>query len=192
MLRMNGENNLFGDRLVPTEYLLIIHPSERTAQKVSQLKQRLWEMFGAFPSGRSMAHISLVNFFLDMNREEKIIEGIERVVNGHKPFEVRLRDFDQFPDSKTIFINVIDQEPVRNLTLDLVTYFRLNYVTGKYLHATLTPHMTVARKLEELQFQMASEILEGQEFRDAFLVDKVVLLKRIDGKLKEYKTFHIE
>lgn len=174
-------------------YFIAIIPPEPVYSKALQLKHYFKEYYNSRAALNSPPHITLhMPFKWKENKEEVLIESLERFVAPRKSFEVKLKNFSGF-EPRVIFIDVDKNEILDSLQKQLKRFckMKLNLFNADYKELAFHPHVTLAfRDLKKPEFYMAWEEFKEKKFEATFQVNTVTLLKH-DGEVwKEFKTYH--
>jgi hypothetical protein len=90
------------------EYLLIIELDEQTKAKVFGIKHQ-FSLLGCKNAFNLVPHLTICNFLLHQNKEEKLVTRFESFIKCFSPFTVVLNGFQTF-NNKTISIKVDDSD----------------------------------------------------------------------------------
>ncbi len=167
------------------EYLLVLNPHEDLRKRIMLIKEKFFEAYKADAVRFSKPRIALANFVQYEMKEERLVNRLNTLAMGHRPFKVEMKDFGSFP-SNTIHINVTSQFPIQNL----VERIRTDALPIMKLRNTDKPHffmeynISIARKLQPLQYENAWVEYRNKHFTGRFIADGMLLLKRPAGTLK--------
>lgn len=160
------------------EYLLIIPPDNRTSVDVFMMKTSFKQSYGCSHAAGLKPHITLVNFILDERNERRIIGYFDRFSKSVDSFEVTLDGFGKFLQH-TIYVNVQTKAPAVKIVKDLRSRFSNLLRTEEHRpHFITTPHLTVARGMNEDQHIKAWTDWKDKKYNSQFRADKMELLKR--------------
>ncbi|MBC8045430.1 MAG: 2'-5' RNA ligase family protein [Fimbriimonadaceae bacterium] len=152
---------------------------------VRKIKAELKTIIGKYPSSTADPHNTLFDFEADEEKLKVFDRKIQMICNSVEPFTITCIDFGEFYWNKTIYV-ALDEK-----TLKLITQLRKKLSAqlkhGKYdeevnFDAGKSPHITVARTLQEEQYQTAKKYFHNKKFSGSFLCEGIALRKLIEGK----------
>lgn len=164
------------------KYLLILNPHEALQHKILHVKQEFKEKYQT-TSNISKPYIMLVKFFTWEMMEEKIKQRLQAISMGIPPFKVDLKDYGSFP-THTIYINVATKNAIQNLVKEIRSAQRLMKSTDNKPHFMMEPHITVANKLTDMQYEKSWLEYSHRHFSGSFIADGMLLLKQKAGAMK--------
>jgi 2'-5' RNA ligase len=177
------------------EYLLVISPDKELLTALIQMKNHFQLAYGCEYAASLIPHITLINFVQLEKNMEKVINYFERFSKHIKPFEIQLCGFDGFANH-TVFVNVATKKPIVKIVEDMQTKFSglLRPLTHSAPHFIFNPHITIARKMSENQYNKAMEEWHNKQFNAVFWASEIVLLKRkiTGGKCETVTRFRFE
>jgi len=177
------------------EYLLVISPDQKLLTALSQIKNQFQSLYGCEYSASLIPHITLINFVQLERNMEKVVDYFGRFSKRVNPFEVQLCGFGGFANH-TIFANVATKRPIVKIVEDMQTKFSglLQPLKHSAPHFIFNPHITIARKMSENQYNNAWEEWHNKEFNAIFEVSEMILLKRkiTGGKCETVAKFKFE
>jgi 2'-5' RNA ligase len=161
------------------EYLLILSPNAPVSAEITKVKMLFSEQYGCKDAAKSKPHLTLAKFFHFESNEFRLINCFEKQAKFIQPFSVLLDGYDHFGEH-TIFVNVTDKVAVIALVKELKSKFRRIMTCTASLKPFFMgrPHVTIAKRLNEPQYQEAWPALEKQSFTSSFIAEEMVLLKR--------------
>jgi len=162
------------------EYLLLIGPSKKIKKEIMRIKGTFYHDYNHIQAIKSKPHITLAHFDMYNSMEKALIIRINEVVNSCEPFQVIFNGINYF-EPHTIFIDVVDQEPINHLVKSLQQRMLLPRGSSFF---SKRPHMTIASGLDQDKFQEGMIGLAELEYTDSFLVDKIILMKRKKSFMK--------
>ncbi len=171
------------------EYLLVIEPKGRANQKADEVKCIFGQEYGC-AMATNRPHITLSNFVLvGRLMEARILEYFNRFFTSRNPFELEIDGFDHF-ENHTIFLKVSTKETIVKIVKDIRKKFRRHLTPHKSFPPifSMIPHLTIARKMHEDQFQKAWPVWHNHEFNANFNVDEVLLIKRQYPTINKYQV----
>lgn len=160
------------------ELFFVIAPPPHIKSDVSVLKDDVQYLIGREYEGRySTAHISLFKFD-DKRHFDEIIREVERKALHFKPFNIFVKDMGLFHHGalRTIILEIVNKCHVQDVFEKLVKKAS-NY----------TPHITIAKKLEPDDVLRAWPYLEGFQYSQHFLCDRITVLARRQNRWIHYK-----
>jgi 2'-5' RNA ligase len=159
-------------------YLIIISPPANIKQDVFNFKTEFFLNFGTARYIRSTAHISLSNFLIESTPEVTILNELHYLLKNKERFEVHTLGFDWFLYSNTLFLSVSENEIV-NLQHHMVAVLRRRVKIGCQGTRKLEgPHITIASKIPDYQFERSCKYFGEKNYSKAFMVDKVTVLRK--------------
>lgn len=161
------------------EYLLVLNPHEALREKIMQVKQYFFDQYKNPTAIYGRPHVTLVNFVQYGMMEERLVNRLEILAMGCPPIKVELKDYGSFP-SHTIYINVTSKVPVqhliKNIRAEAQRLMKLN--NDNKPHFIMEPHLTIARKLQPLQYEKGWLEFSNLQFTGRFIADAMLLLRR--------------
>jgi 2'-5' RNA ligase len=164
------------------EYMIVLHPPEDLRNKIMQVKKDFAETYKTALGASGKSHIMLAAFTQYEMFEERLMNRLNVVGMGLRPFKVELKDYTSFP-THSIYINVTTREPIRNLLKDLKDFqqlMKLNKETKP--HFPDDPQILIARKLLAWQYEKGWLDFSHRQFTGRFIADNMLLLKRRQGE----------
>jgi 2'-5' RNA ligase len=178
------------------EYLLILKPNTNVNEKVLQVKEEFSGKFKIPQAKYSYPHVTLVNFLQFKTVENRLLNRLDTIAMGYRPFSVNLKDYGSFP-SHTVFINIESKQQIRNLVKELTAARQLMTLNKeKKPHFIDNPHLTVGRSLLPWQYEQSWNEYQHKHFTANFFAESMSLLRRplaiqSDGKIIPGKYQHI-
>lgn len=172
------------------EYLLVIQPHEELCSRIHAIKIEFNEKYKIMHSATPKPSITIAAFRQIKRIEERIINRLDIIAKGFKPFRIELKDYGNFP-SHTIFINVSSRLPVQKLVKrireDAQRLLKLDAENKP--HFIMEPCIIIARKLQPWQYEKGWLEYSHRHFTSRFMAERMLLLRRQSGKLK-YSPIH--
>lgn len=173
-------------------YFIAIIPPSPIFEQSSELKNHFKEHYLSKASLNSPPHITLhMPFEWKVKKEEELVSELRLFSKSKETFELELKNFGCFVP-RVIFINVIENEPLRDVQLELHRWCKreLNIFNAQYKDLPFHPHLTLAfRDLKKPMFEKAREEFKDKKFSGSFIADRFTLLKH-NGKVWEsFKEF---
>ncbi len=170
-------------------------PPKPFRQQAWEMKEYFRDEYHSKASMNSPPHITLhPPFKLEQGiSEEELLQVLEEVASGCKPFEVRLKGFGAFRP-RVIFIGVEKQPPMEMLQQAVVEGVRpLAQAEKKRPEPSFHPHMTLAfRDLSKANFQRAWQEYEPKKLSYSWEVTHFVLLKHNGKHWNEHQFFKLQ
>lgn len=154
--------------LIWYELSFMISPPLRIRNYIKKEKYFTFREFGKFKSVNYPAHISIGKprkLYLE-NEIEEFLAGIRDSLLAIPAFYVQFDGFEYFPGSNTIYAKIVNTE-------DIIRVFKAIFTS----HPPV-PHMTIAESLTHEQFQYAWKYFQNKEYKDQFLCDHILVLKK--------------
>lgn len=169
------------------EYLLVLSPHEELHNRILKVKNEFSEKYKSAIARHTKPHITLIKFVTWGMMEEKIMQRLQHISMGIKPFKVELRDYGSYP-THSIFINVTTKLPVQHLVKELKETQRLLKAVNEFKpHFIDDPHLTIARGLKPWQYESGWLEYNHRQFTGRFIADGMLLLKRPAAKPGKYQ-----
>ena len=166
-------------------FLAVLAPPE-VNEKVLQWKHYMRDHFGCVVALRSPAHITLMPpFWMDEKLETELTIDISSFASRNLPFEIELENFDAFKP-RVIFLHVNETRELNELKTELEGFLlsKEKYPIKKESR-TFHPHVTIAnRDLLKKDFSEAFNHFQRIEYKRAFAVDEIAIMKHLDGEWK--------
>ncbi len=160
------------------EYLLVISPNEELRNRIVNIKKEFQEKYKA-PAVAARPHLTLVSFVTWNMMEERIVNRLQHIAMGVRPFKIEMKGFGCYP-SHTIYINVATKLPVQDLVkqIRVGTQRMMKADPDHDPHFISDPHVTLARKLKPWQFEKGWLEYSNISFSAKMYADSMLLLKR--------------
>src|ERR1700759_3671492 len=176
------------------EYLLVVHPNEKTFNQLKIEKENFSLKYDSNIAKKTLPHITIANFLAKETMEETLIKWMNKIISVQQSFDVMINNFSGFPSSKTVYARIQNHEPFKQLATSLKTintYINDNgFPNAKLINY---PHMTIARSLQQNVYERAIMDYSHKTFNASFTVDELVLLKRQNqyDKCKQVSVFKL-
>lgn len=160
------------------EYLLIISPPSNVSTKIIDLKYE-FKKYGCEDAIHSKPHVTLLNFIQSGCSGDRIANHLDRLLSSFAPVVVNMSGFGQFP-AHTVFVNISTTDRLVRMVKDIRKRFGdllKGYDKLPPLY-TLTPHITIAKKMSKVQHDRAWSDWQGQNISGTFIADEITLLRR--------------
>lgn len=170
------------------EYLLVLTPHDELRDRILKIKEEFAEKYKATTAKSLKPHIALVKFLTWDMMEEKIVQRLQYISMGIRPFKVELKDYSTYP-THSLFINVITKVPIQNLVKELKEAQRLlKSLNDHKPHFIEEPHLLIANRLKPWQFESGWLEYSHRQFTGRFIADSMLLLKRAAGEKGAYQV----
>lgn len=160
-------------------YFIALVPHNDLRMRIREIKDDLYETFGAGHALKSPAHITLQRpFKRGVADEAKIVTVLRKFAQVEKCFGIDLNGYGAFPP-RVIYIKITDPDPVRKLHMRLkeVLINELDFSREEIMNA-VQPHITVAtRDLTAAAFSEAWPEFMNREFHGHFDAGSIFLLR---------------
>lgn len=160
------------------ELFFLIAPPGHIRSDVSVLKDDVQYLIGhEFEDRFTKAHIALFRFDLEEHFDD-ITRHVEEIANGFSPFNVFVKNLKSFEHGsrRTIFLDIVNKYPIREMFEKLVKK-----------DVQFTPHIAIARNLEEKDFRNAWPYLKDLDYNQHFVCDRITVLARTDKNWIHYQ-----
>jgi len=161
-----------------SEYMVVALPYAEINQEVKQFKKEFFLKYGAYAGQNSCAHIRLVSFFQPEEREQKILNATQEVLDEINGFEVFLNGFGFNGIEKHVYLDVLNKQSL----LDVYNQLRLRLfkelISLAFLNKHYQPAMSIARDLNAFQFMEAVKDYEHVAYTNNFRITRLHILKR--------------
>lgn len=164
------------------DYRLILDLPTPIRQKVAEVKIEFDQSYKGLVIAAGPPLIYLASFALRESREAALVAALDQVALTSMPFKMQLKHFGHI-QADEIFIAVADEAPLKRLREPLSVALE---GTGE-LHINSLPRVTLARRLQPFQFAQSWRRYEKKSFSATFVVDEMLLLKRMEG----YRSWQI-
>lgn len=157
-------------------FLIVITPPPEIGTYVHTLKSEFYQMYGSYESRHSNPHITICNFPMFEDRQDKIFSSLQKNLSGINPFELKLNGFDCFPKSKVIYLHVEQSGGLKSLN-NFFVYNKRQLRLGHNCHIVGDHHLTIAKGLHPDNFKSACGSYLPRSYRNSFLVDRLTVLR---------------
>lgn len=175
------------------KYYLAILPSEEISEKVAELKCTFKEKFNSKPS-EGVTHLTLFPpFKMDAKYEEDFVRQFQDDIGSEclNIGDLFLDGLGTFPQG-VVFVSVAKTGMIKHY-YQIAKEFCLSFEgldAYTYVDREYNPHITIGFSSEEHDnFQQVKDYAGSKDFKDKFLMDRIVLLRKQKGEAK-YKVVH--
>jgi 2'-5' RNA ligase len=175
------------------EYLLVANPDALVNQRLEHEKKIFFEDYGAEIAVKTKPHITVANFMAKEAMEPTLGRWIEGICKRQQQFTVTLDRFKGFPPS-VIYLHVKNAKPFHQLAKCLIEIDSFIQSSDcPPLKILDTPHLTIARRLEETTYEKAIKSYTQRPFQASFYLTHLTLLRRSGefGKCHIINNFYL-
>lgn len=166
------------------KYFLAIVPDGPIQDKCTEIKNEIRDKFNVKYALKSPAHVTLkMPFSYNEAKEEKLIQLLRNFLIPIESFPVSFGGVDTF-GKRVIFLKVKSDDRLTKVQSSLKEFCKreLNLV-DELSDRNFHPHLTIAFKdLKETYFDNILDLLKKYDLKEDFQVDRITILKRIDGR----------
>lgn len=169
---------------VMQKYFLAIVPDGPIQDKCTEIKNEIRDKFNVKYALKSPAHVTLkMPFSYNEAKEEKLIQLLRNFLIPVESFPISVGGADTF-GKRVIFLKVKADDRLTKLQSGLKEFCKrelklIDELSDRNFH----PHMTIAFKdLREIHFDTILNLVKKQPIKEDFQVERITLLKRIDGR----------
>lgn len=166
------------------KYFLAILPPEPAFSKYNEIKEEIRRQFGVKYALKSPPHITLkMPFSYNEAKEEYLFSRLTTFLGSKRNFNVQISGIGNF-GQRVIFQKISQSEPLYQLQEELKKFCKTElHLVDELSDRNFQPHLTLAFKdLKPVQFQGIKNLCNELQFNADFLVDRLILLKRIEGR----------
>ncbi|MGB3775348.1 MAG: 2'-5' RNA ligase family protein [Leeuwenhoekiella sp.] len=160
-------------------YSLRIVPPLSISEEINNYKHLHISNFGKQPLAQSKPHITLAEFLMDTQYEDKLIRTFNELSSIEK-FPIGITGFEMFEKSSVLFLNV--SEPVGLKDIHLKTKQLWQYkIRRKMKSITIPrkPHITISKMEDKNILRTSFDFFRTMEFNEKdFQVDNLILTSR--------------
>lgn len=154
------------------KYSVVFMPDTQTTSLIKEIKLRLSTDIGWFNSKNSLAHFTIFEFLDEDKNEAKFCKQLERLASEIHPFEMICDAFDWFENGA--FYVKPNLFSSKHMTHEMKHIIKETNTIKKAI-TNLTPHLTIARRLNAEQLHQAKQLF--QEINIHFPVTHLTLRK---------------
>ena len=159
------------------EYKLVVPLPETIGEKVTELRNTLFEKYKVKSNQDLKPCLTLLSCFSYEKSEERLIAYLQQIAMGTDVFKVDVASFSAYP-SHSIYINVATKEPFHHIAKELKRGKRLLQVPAHEPLFFNEPQLMLAQNLKPFQFISMWLDCEHSAFSGKFMADAFLLLKR--------------
>lgn len=170
--------------------LIVISPPNLIKEEVKNIKDDFKLKYGSYESAASQAHITLGHGILATNELNVFVELLKKSLLKVPSFDIYLRDFDFFEESRTFFIGVEKSTELKFLQGLIADHLNAVKPSSLLKQEQFTPHMTIGKGLSKQQFNQAFFEFHDQVCTNYFRLSDIALLYKPIGGAK-YQELYI-
>lgn len=161
------------------EYQLVLFPPNPLRIRINEIIKSFAGNYNTLQFQHGKAYILLAGFFQYSLFEERILNHLNMVALSLQPIHVELKDFGFF-SNHTLYIHILQKQRIQEIVKVIKTETQQllkfdNKIGPVFLNE---PHITIAKKLNPVQFEQASTTYRKKHFSAKFIADSMLLLKR--------------
>lgn len=160
------------------EYLIIILPYAEINQEIKAFKKDFFQQYGAYSGQNSCGFIRLMSFFQTEDREQKLVDCIDKTLNSIKSFKVFLSGFEFDTAHRSVYVDVLNKESLVDLHHQLRLSLFKELVSLAFLNKHYRPVMNIGQDLSPLQFINAVSDYKSKAYTNNFRLSRLHILKR--------------
>ncbi|EMR02609.1 2'-5' RNA ligase family protein [Cesiribacter andamanensis] len=169
-------------------YFIALVPPEPLCSQIWALKEEMRDKWSSQASLNSPPHITLhMPFTLKENREKAVVQGLQELAEGYKPFSVELDGYGAFPP-RVIYLHVTPSDALKRLQSDVGDLMKRGFhIFGEEAGSRpFRPHLTLAsRDLKKEAFEKAWQELREKEFSGRWMAQGITLLRHTGQRWEE-------
>ncbi|RYF92752.1 MAG: 2'-5' RNA ligase family protein, partial [Chitinophagaceae bacterium] len=155
------------------EYMIVLHPPQDLRDKIGNIKKEFSDTYQTSVTTAGKSHILLAAFTQYAMMEERVVNRLNAVAMGYRPFKVELKDYGSYP-THSVFIQVTTKDPVRKLVREIKDFQQLLRLNKEHKpHFIDEPVITIARKLLPWQYEKGWHDLSHRQFTGRFIADSM-------------------
>jgi 2'-5' RNA ligase len=163
-------------------YALVIMPTEEITETIRIFKEGLAGVAGKFASAYADPVITLFAAIGDAERITDLEKKLEVICRNQLPFNVHLENFNEFQAHKTVFVDIT--ETSKSAITKLRKTLSAELKASKYdeeidFNVGKTPHITIARNLQDDQYRVARNYFTGRTYSAFFECYKLTWRKLV-------------
>lgn len=177
-------------------YLFLASPQQNLWDRTMRVKEGFHSLYDWEIAIKTWPHITLAAFDATIKMEPGIVGLLRQACSKQHAFTAHLEDFAGYERFKrsTLYIKVKDKDRFLRLAESLRVINNFLWSNG-YASAYLVedPHLTIAKWLPHWLYLEAMEEYSRQHFRDTFIVNELLLLKKQehDEKYRRVATLRL-
>jgi 2'-5' RNA ligase len=171
------------------KYFLAIIPPEPFISKYNEIKEEISRQFSVKYALKSPPHITLkMPFSFNEAKEEYLLSRISSFLENQERFPIQISGIGSFGE-RVIFQKISQSAPLSQLQSELKSFCKRElHLVDELSDRNFHPHLTLAFKdLKSIKFKGIMDLCNELQFNSEFLVDQLILLKRIEGRWVIFK-----
>lgn len=166
-----------------SKFSVVFMPDAATIEIIKQMKLQLADKTGWFNSKNSLAHFTIFEFLEDDTNIQQVEKQLKQIASGIKPFDVLCNSFDYFDNG--IFYIKPDKASTEKMS-SVMKEILMETNSIKKSVTNTTPHLTIGRRLNDLQLQTAQKIFT--EVNLSFEIS-CLTLRKFDEKVRQFAVY---
>lgn len=174
----------FGEMKVMQKYFLALVPPDPIFSRSHQIKEKILETYGLKYALKSPPHITLKMPFSYNEAKEDYLSGrLSEFLANQRSFSVGISGIGTF-GQRVIFQEILANPDLIELQKSLKSFCKRELLLVDELSdRNYHPHLTLAFKdLKPSKFEGVLQLAKECQFKSEFVVDRMMLLKKLDGK----------
>ncbi len=168
------------------KYFLAIVPPEPVYSKSNGIKEELKRVFNLKYALKSPPHITLkMPFSYNEAKEEYLLSRLSSFLEGQSGFQLRISGISTF-GQRVVFQKIAPSDSLIQLQSGIKQFCKRElHLVDELSDRNYHPHLTLAFKdLKPDKFEGVVNLCKELQFDSEFLADRLVLLKRVEGRWK--------
>ncbi|WP_417590010.1 2'-5' RNA ligase family protein [Owenweeksia hongkongensis] len=186
---------LFTNKQILKVYYILIESPNGVKNEVNTQKQNFKNWIGYGNKLNSPPHISLVQFKLDIQREEILLTELNGIVLKQPKFAAKTLGIEGFENNRLISISIAP-EPLKSLHALIISTLRMVVRVAHLKVKKLSyPHITIGHVPVEKDFNSNYARFKSIEFMREFEINKITLLVESESpnrKWDKVKDFYLQ
>lgn len=159
------------------EYLLLLRIPGALRQRIEAEREEIKRNYGLQQPEPGRPNIPLARFSMMKQSEDRMIQRLEKIAEGQKPFKAELKDYRGYP-MHALLIEVLNQQKILDLIKGIKQVRKLMKDGREGPYFINDPNIVLAGRLENDQYIAIMKEYEQRKFRDQFVIDSFLLLRR--------------
>lgn len=159
------------------EYLLLLRIPGGLCRRIEEEREIIVREFGLKQPQPGRPNIPLAHFRMMKQSEEKMIQRLEKIAEGQKPFQVGLQDYRGYP-MHALLVDVQNQQKILDLVKSIKPLRKWMQDGKEAPYFISDPNIVLAGRLTNDQYIAIMNEYMRRKFRDQFLVESFLLLRK--------------
>ena len=159
-----------------SKYLVVLSLPEIIKNDVKHFKDHLANKIGFYDSRFSIAHVSILSFWMRIKGENTLLLRLEEIAAGQAPFNLTICNFNSF-SSSTIYLEILEKELFSRMSKNFNKNTINPYLPNKWKGLTTTPHVTIAKNLND-NFNATYDLFRYKTYNNSFIANAALVLKK--------------